>query len=200
MPVTGWITPAELAGFLRIGDPLEDQYLEGVIVAAQTAIEAHCGRTFEDVGSSESRDFVTHYPQLVHIDPATTVTAVAVDTSRTGSFSETWPASRYELAPVNQRRAGLTDHPYTELRARPGNGFPCSHLATVRVTGTFGWPTRPPGVVQALKLQAAYLHEHRNMPIGVAAGDGFAIRAPLGIVGAAKSLLEPYCRPQVGAF
>lgn len=200
MPVSGWIQASELAGFLRINDSVEDIYLEGVIAAAQTEIEAYCGWAFADVGSSTSRVYAPMWCDVLYIDPASTVTAVETDTSGDGTFNETWSSGDWQLEPLNQIRAGLTDHPYYVVRAVESRRFPLrGKRATVRVTGTFGWATRPPAVVQALLMHAGRLHERRNMPAGIAAGDGFATRTAMGIDPDVKALLDPYRRVDLWA-
>ena len=193
MAVAQYVAPTELAAFLRIEDDGEDAYLEGFIQAATSAIDAHCGRSFAGADTSETaRTFAARWADLIDVDPManTTGLAIAVDTSGDGIFNQAWASTDYQLEPLNQRRAGLTNHPYTRIRAIESKTFPVGRRATVEVTARWGWATVPDAVTQAAMMHAGRLHERRNMPAGIIAGDGFIGRTSLGLDPDVKALLE----------
>lgn len=190
----------ELAAFLRIKDAGEDVHLGALLEAASRAIDSHCGWSFDTYTSSDSaspRVFAAEHSDVCYIDPFATTTDLVVktDTSADGTFNETWSASDYQLEPLNQRRSGLSDHPYFRIRAIESKRFPCAKRAQVQVTAKWGWETIPASVREACKMHAARLHERRNMPAGIVAGEGFVTRSSLGIDPDVGMLLSPYVRP-----
>ena len=187
----------ELAAFLRIDDTLEHPHLDQLIGSAVEAVAAFCGQSFDSAATSATaRLFVADHNYWLRVDPiaSTTDLVVKTDTGGDGTFDQTWASTDYQLEPLNQRHAGLSDHPYTLIRATQSRWFPVDRQARVEVTARWGWTTVPSSVKDATMLHAARLHERRNAPAGIVAGDGFIGRTSLGIDPDVATLLYPFVR------
>lgn len=192
--------PDDLAAFLRIQDDTEHPYLSGLLESSSAAVDAFCGQSFVAAAASATeRLFAARFRDLVLVDPisATTDLVVATDSAGNGTFDVTWAATDFQLEPVRRTVAGLTDHPFTTIRAIQSLRFPVAHMARVRVTARWGWTTVPTSVRDATLMHAARLHERRNAPAGIVAGDGFIGRTSLGMDPDVKALLMPYKRPEL---
>ena len=192
-----YIEADELAAFLRIHDDQEHPQLEQLIASAAEAIAAHCGQSFNAAASSATaKVFSAADPRWVRVAPisSTTDLVVKTDTGSDGVFDTTWASTDYQLEPLNQEHAGLTDHPYTLIRAARSRCFPVDRRARVEVTACWGWATIPASVKDATLMHAARLHERRNAPAGIVAGEGFVGRMSLGIDPDVQSLLAPFVR------
>ena len=113
-----YLSADELAAFLRINDSQEHSQLEQLIGSAVEAVAAHCGQSFTTADAAASaRVFTAENMRWVRVDPisSTTDLVVATDTGADGTFDTTWDAADFQLEPLNQQHAGLTDHPYLSL-------------------------------------------------------------------------------------
>ena len=194
-----YATADDLAAFLRINDDTEHPYLEGLLSSATEAVTAFCGQPFTAAASTATaRTFEAKYCDVLPVYPisSTTDLVVKTDTSENGTFETTWASTDYQLEPLNQISGSITDHPYTRIRAIGGYVFPVSKRALVEVTARWGWTTVPASVRDATLMHAARLHERRNAPAGIVAGDGFIGRTALGLDPDVKMLLEPYRRAE----
>ena len=192
-----YLSADELAAFLRIHDDQEHPQLEQLIASAVEAIAAHCGQAFTTAAdTATARVFMAENHKWVRVDPISSTTGLVVktDTGADGVFDTTWDAVDYQLEPLNQQHAGLTNHPYNLIRAARARWFPVDRRARVEVTARWGWTTIPSSVSDATLMHAARLHERRNAPAGVVAGDGFIGRTSLGIDPDVQSLLAPFVR------
>lgn len=187
---------AELAAFLRIDDTREDVHLSGLLDSSTLAIDAFCDWGFDDAaGSASARVFAAADPGMIYVDPISSATDLVIKTgSVAGTFETTWASTDYQLEPLNQRQSGLSNHPYYLIRAIGSYSWPCSREARVQVTARWGWSTVPASVRDACLMHAARLHERRNMPAGIVAGDGFIGRSSLAIDPDVKQLLMPFAR------
>lgn len=192
-----YVEADELAAFLRINDQTEHSQLEQLIASAVEAVAAHCGQSFETAAASATvKTFAAEDHRWVRVAPisSTTDLVIKTDTGADGTFDTTWDAVDYQLEPLNQEHGGLTDHPYNLIRAARARWFPVDRRARVQVTARWGWTTVPSSVRDATMMHAARLHERRNAPAGVVAGDGFIGRTSLGIDPDVQSLLAPFVR------
>lgn len=192
-----YISADELAAFLRIHDDTEHPHLEQLIASAVEAIASHCGQAFTTAAdTATARVFMAENHKWVRVDPISSTAGLVVktDTGADGVFDTTWDAVDYQLEPLNQQHGGLTDHPYNLIRAARARWFPVDRRARVEVTARWGWTTIPASVKDATLMHAARLHERRNAPAGIVAGDGFVGRMSLGIDPDVQSLLAPFVR------
>jgi len=193
-----YATVDELASFIRIDDQQEHVHLGALLTTASRAVDAHCGSTFETAAAAATaRVFAVAFSDLAFVHPISSDTSLVVktDTGGDGTYDQTWTSSDYQLEPLNQHKSGITDHPYTKIRAIESLRFPTGKRAHLEVTALWGWTSGTPDAVRdATIMHAVRLHERRNMPAGIVAGDGFVARSSLGIDPDVKMLLAPYVR------
>lgn len=168
-----YITPEELAHYLRVDDQLDDDELADAVAGASRAVDRSTFRQFGKTDAPEARVFTPTWSYkrgawVVECDDFHTVpTSVAVDTARDGTYSTSVdPVAFGVLLPANAAQEG---RPWERLTLRAGSGVTLYGLdGEVRVTTVWGWSAVPPGVVTATKLQAARLHARRSAPFGIA--------------------------------
>ncbi len=195
--MASYVAVEELAAWLRIKDASADPELSVSLEGAVDAVAAFCGRTFDDAaGSATARVFKARHCDLITIDPvaSTTDLVIKTDTSNDGTYNQTWDAADYQLEPLNQRQAGLADHPYYKIRAVKSKTFPVSGRATVEVTARWGWTTVPAPVKTATLMHAARLHSRRNTAAGIATGESLPTRMAMGLGKDEQHLLMPFQR------
>ena len=136
-----YLSADELAAFLRIHDAEDHPQLEQIITSAVQAVAAHCGQPFNAAATSATaKVFAAEDPRWVRVAPisSTTDLVVKTDTGADGVFDTTWASTDYQLEPLNQEHAGLTDHPYNLIRAARSRWFPVDRRARVEVTARWG--------------------------------------------------------------
>lgn len=189
--VNGYVTLPELKRWLRF-DPEDlnvshpdDDLFESAVNGTCRWIDQRCKRHFFQI--VESRDFAADDPYnlaLGHFNDLVSVSALTVDQDGDGIFEETWTVGTdFELRPVNVM-AGAEQKPYRAVRAI-GRQFPLNALAggrveRIRITGTWGWPAIPDGVITATKLQAARIVKRKEAPEGVLGLGQFGITVRMG--------------------
>ncbi len=188
----------ELAAFLRIDDSGEDAHLGALISSASRAVDVYTGRTFDDADTSATaRVFAARFTDLCYVDAiaSTTDLVIKTDTTSDATFDTTWTSADYQLEPLNQRHAGLSDHPYTRIRAIETLTFPASPRALVQVTARWGFTSGVPDAVRdATMMHAGRLHSRRNAPAAIVAGDVSTARISMGLDSDVKALLAPFVR------
>ncbi|NND35882.1 MAG: phage gp6-like head-tail connector protein [Gammaproteobacteria bacterium] len=192
-----YASTAQLQSWLRITDPVEDPELAIVLDQAKQDIDAHCGRSFDKAtGTPSDRVFAARWFDKLYVDDiANTIgLVIAVDTGRDGTFSQTWAAADYQLEPLNQRQAGMSNHPYYVIRAIESKTFPVSARAQVKVTADWGWTTLPKALETASLMHAGRLHSRRINAAGVAEGAAFPTRVTMAMDRDTLSILEPFVR------
>jgi len=171
---------AELKASLSLtGESFADPDIQLALTAASRAIDnATLRRFYPDVDVNQIRYYTPDVATEVQIDDVITLTAVAVDRSGDGTFSEAWTLNTdFVLEPLN---AAADSQPYTTIRMHPRStrsmpGYPRS----VRVTAKFGWATAPEAIKEAtLMLASRLLKRVREAPFGIAGLgiDGVAVR------------------------
>jgi hypothetical protein len=197
-----YCTLADVKGALRIpsADTVDDAMLTIAINAASRQIDGECDRVFySDEGV---RVYVPESSILVNTDDIQTVTTL--ETSSGDGFTVTIPSTDFQLEPLNGQAGGIPG-PFTRIRATGAFLFPVFSQrsvnldeATVRVTGTFGWPAVPDAIKQAALLLSIRIFKRLDSPLAVAGfGDMGAIR-----VGRTDpdvmALIHPYVRGSRG--
>jgi hypothetical protein len=163
------------------GESFADADLNLAITAASRAVDDATDRRF---WLDEDADQVRYYTPTdagrVDIDDLVTLTELATDTQGDQSFGQAWTVNTdLFLEPLNAAADGL---PFTRLCLNPARTslyFPVQYGRSVRVTGKFGWPAVPDGVVQATQIIAGRLLKRvRESPLGVAGFgmEGYAVR------------------------
>jgi hypothetical protein len=179
--VNAYTTMADVKAALRIpsADTVDDLMLTSAINAASRQIDGECDRVF--YSQSAVRVYVPESSILVNTDDVQTVTKL--ETSSGDGFTVTIPATDFQLEPLNGLAGGIPG-PFTRIRATGAFLFPVFSQrsvnldeATVRVTGTFGWPTIPDAIKQAALLLSIRIFKRLDSPLAVAGfGDLGAIR------------------------
>ena len=176
----GYATLADVKAALRITDSVDDSLIELSIEAASREIDGYCNRVF--YSQSGTRVYQNIDTFMTNTDDIISVTTLK--TSDDGvSYDTTWETSDYQLEPLNGVSGGLVQ-PYTRIRAIGDYLFPVwsvtgtyGNLASVQVTGVFGWSAVPTAVRQATILLAMRQFKRYDSPLGVAGfGDIGAIR------------------------
>ncbi len=176
MPSSTYITTAELKSTLSIGSTYADADIVTAIDAASRACDGYKDTRFW--ATTETR-YYTGCPgeRSLRIDSASAVATVLVDMNGDGSYETTWTnGTDFYTDPIN---AATDSAPYTRivLYQQAGKRFP-NYANSVKVTGTFGWPTVPSGVKEATSILASRLLKRaRETPYGIVVVAGDAVAA-----------------------
>lgn len=168
----GYATLTDVKAALRISDAVDDSLIELSIEAASREIDGYCQRVFYNAGSA-TRYYVPDNAFVCQTDDFVSLTSV--QTSSDGvTFETTWATSDYQAEPLNNVVGGIA-WPRTQLRAAGALLFPSwrtntasAGIATVKLTGTFGWSAVPVQVKQACILLAMRQFKRYDSPLGVA--------------------------------
>lgn len=201
-----YVTRAELKSYLRIDTGVTDydSDLDDALDSATREINNHCSRQFnrDDVITStgtQTRVYTCRYSWLAEFDDIHTTTdlVIATDSDGDGTYGTTWSITDYQLEPLNGIRDGNTGWPYFKIRAIASKVFPVlGGVASLQVTGHFGWTAVPADVKQACLMLAAETFKMREAPFGVAGWSEFgAIRVR--DIPKVQKLLYPYERSRV---
>ena len=170
MPVVnGYAALNDLKTALRIQDGVDDSLLEIALESASRLIDEYTMRNFYNAGTA-TRVFVPTDDDCVAIDDAISISSIAVSTLLNKTFDQTWTTAEYQLEPLNNVVDGLSGWPYTRIRAVGVWEFPYDEddeIATVQVTGVWGWSAVPTAVKQATIIQAMRIFKRLDSPLGV---------------------------------
>jgi hypothetical protein len=193
-----YTTLADVKTALRIpsADTVDDAMLTIAINSASRQIDGVADRVF--YSESGVREYVPESSILVNTDDIQTITKL--ETSSGDGFTVEIPATDFQLEPLNGVAGGIPQ-PFTRIRATGAFLFPVFSQrsvnldeATVRVTGTFGWPSVPDAIKQATILLSIRIFKRLDSPLAVA---GFG---DMGVVRVGRvdpdvdSLVHPYKR------
>lgn len=188
----------DLKTWLKIPDDDDDATLTWAASAANRAVAAYCGRSFEYVTTPSARTFRPGFGDLAYVDDFHTTTGLLVktDDNDTGTFSTTWDATDVEAEPLNGRD-GPTVTSFYRLRSVGNRYFPtCHRRATLQVTAAWGWQSVPDDVIAAALIKASRLWKRKDSPEGVLGGfaEMGAVRVTNREDPDVVSLLRPYRR------
>jgi hypothetical protein len=167
--VNGYAALNDLKTALRIQDGVDDSLLEIALESASRLIDEYTMRNFYNAGTA-TRVFVPTDDDCVAIDDAISISSIAVSTLLNKTFDQTWTTAEYQLEPLNNVVDGLSGWPYTRIRAVGVWEFPYDEddeIATVQVTGVWGWSAVPTAVKQATIIQAMRIFKRLDSPLGV---------------------------------
>jgi hypothetical protein len=192
--MTLYASTAQIKAALRISDTVDDPLISMAGSAACELIDNYCGRTF---GTASATRYYAPTDQIVCQIDDLAGTAVTIQTSSAGNgqYDQTWTTTDYQLEPLNSYSDGMT-LPFTRIRAIGAYWFPTIfNSVTVKVTGTFGYPSVPASVTQAAVMQSARIFKRLDSPLGVAGfGDMGAMRVTRSVDPDVAVLLDPYKR------
>jgi hypothetical protein len=173
-----YVTLSELKAALRITDQVDDGLLSTALNSATAYVNNYCERSFFPGTATTERIYIpTGRFDVLLIDDASAITEVAIDENLDRSYSTVLRELDFQPEPLNVTTIG-SRYPFTLLRPIEDGYWPMwENRATVRVTGTFGWPETPDAVREATLLQASRLFTRLDSPLGVAGfGDMGAMR------------------------
>lgn len=170
MPVVnGYATLNELKNALRIQDSVDDTLLEVALESASRLVDEYTMRNFYNAGTA-TRVFVPSDDDVCPIDDAISISSVTVSTNMDKTFDLVWSTNDYQTEPLNGIVDGLSGWPITRLRAINTYDFPYDEddeVASVQVTGVWGWSAVPIAVKQATIIQAMRVFKRLDSPLGV---------------------------------
>lgn len=167
-----YITEAQLRMSIRDNSLLDATAIALAITAASRAVDAYCGRKFNQ--EDGTRFFSPSDLYVLDFDgdlANTTGLVVTADPGTTGTYNQTWTVNTdFILEPVNRTMSGINVWPYTRLRAVGGKTWPLKTTAymreTVSVTGRWGWQSVPTAVEQATLVLASYMYKRPEAALG----------------------------------
>lgn len=170
MPVVnGYASLNDLKTALRIQDGVDDSLLEVALESASRLIDEYTMRNFYNAGTA-TRVFVPSDDDCVAIDDAISISSIAVSTLLNKTYDQTWTTAEYQTEPLNGVVDGLSGWPITRIRAVGVWEFPYDEddeIATVQITGVWGWSAVPTAVKQATIIQAMRIFKRLDSPLGV---------------------------------
>jgi hypothetical protein len=175
----GYATLNDVKTAARIQDGVDDSLLELAIESASRMIDEYTMRNFYNAGTAV-RVFVPDHNDVVAIDDAVSISESAVSTMLNKTYDQVWSAVDYQLEPLNGVADGLAGWPITRIRAVGTYEFPDGNtryryegrygqedIATVQVTGVWGWSAVPAAIKQATIIQAMRIFKRLDSPLGV---------------------------------
>ena len=187
----GYATLAQLKSALKIIDSLDDDNLERAIASASRLIDGYAGRNCYQ--TSATRLFVPNSFYVCETDDIVSISSLKTSTNLDGTFDATWTSFDYQAEPVNAVVDG-TITPITRLRATQSVTFPFARqIASVQITGVFGWAAVPDPINYACIIQASRLWKRLDSPLGVAGfGDMGVVRVSTALDADVRQLVDPY--------
>lgn len=171
MTLSSYVSLADVKAALRITDSVDDNLLASLITAASARIDNSCNRVFTQ--ATGDRYYAPRSSFVVQIDDLASTAGLVIksDSNGDGTYATTWTASQYQLEPLNALAQG---RPVRSIRTL-NNGFDqflwpanWSGRALVKVTGTWGWPSVPPEIVEATRLMVLRQFRRFDAPLGIA--------------------------------
>jgi hypothetical protein len=169
--VTDYCSTPDVAFWLNIEDGTDNERIAMCIAAAQPAVIAYCGRTFDTDTVATARYFRPLDYVTVAIDDCWEVTSVATDNGEDGTWSTVWAAGDWLATPVGGVSPfGGTGWPATGILSVEAREFAPTVRPYVKVTGKWGWASLPGQVRLATIMYSAALFQSHNMPLETVPG------------------------------
>jgi hypothetical protein len=170
-----YVAQSVMTDYLRSTVTADEADIEVATLAAESAINSHCQRTFSVPTTGTARTFVPTDCYVMTVpDIANATDLVIVDNGVTLSASD----YQLEVSPGVTSVVGMDGRtrPYTLIRRMTGMWYIDSNgNDTLSITARWGWPSTPPEIPQATKLVARDFLLARDMAWGVRqTGDGFS--------------------------
>ena len=165
----GYATLAELKGYLKIEDSMEDSLLENIVEAASRSIDRIANRRFYLDSSASARTYRPADLLRVFTDDfgSTSGLIVKTDPNDAGTYTTTLTLNTdYIVEPVNAAAKG---RPWNYITIVSGEAFslPVNYRPQVEVTARWGWPTVPDDINQATLILSADLYKRKDSIGGV---------------------------------
>lgn len=184
---------------MSIYDSNDDDRLELAITTASRMLEGICNRRFYQDAGVSARVFTALNDDLCFVDDISTTTGLIVktDPQLTGTFSQTWAATDYQLEPLNNIIDGQS-WPTTQIRGVKFLEFPrFENRAGVQVTARWGWAAIPDAVKSAGIIQSVAVFKAAEAPFGAMGLAETGIIRVRAIHPTAAALVAPYRRDPI---
>lgn len=200
MITNGYATLSEVKAALRIQDSIDDSLLEMAIESASRLVDGYANRNFYNAGTAV-RYYAPETSDFSYIDDLISISSLETSSKLDGTYDRTWTATEYQLEPLNGKVDGLSGWPYTSVRAvmppyspTAGVFFPSYQgVATIKITGVWGWTAVPMAVKQATIIQASRVFKRLDSPLGVLSSPDLGyIRVGTRLDPDVQQLIEPY--------
>jgi hypothetical protein len=194
---TLYTTGSAVKAAARITDSVDDTLINAAVESASRLIDGYCGRAFYAAGSA-TRLFSSPDSYVVQIDDlaGTANLVIQSDTAADGTFDTTWDLTDYQLEPLNQFADGITNWPYTRIRAIGDYIWPrVGGEALIKVSASnWGWPAVPDPIEQACVIQALRIFKRNDSPMGVLGFDGMGVTVRVGraLDPDVQMMIDPY--------
>ena len=151
-----------------------DTSFERAIETASRAVDKYCRRRFWTNGTAEVRTYTATNCEWIDVDDlATNTFTVETSSAFDRVFDVTWAASDYQTEPLNNEVNGIA-WPTTKLVAVGDYAFSPNRIATVKVTGCFGFGTAVPTEVVDATVQLSLRRiARKSSPTGVQSSSEF---------------------------
>lgn len=163
----------------EITDSGDDTRIENLIGVSSRSIDTEANRFFYQTEAGTElvvEPGASPYELYVGHD-IVSLTEVAIDWDRDGTYEETWAGTDWELEPYD---AALQSKPYWQVHAIGDYLFPRRGLIRpiprIKLTGTFGWPAVPEPIQHAAAMLTIRLLKRATSPLGIA---GFSPEVPV---------------------
>ena len=178
-------------------DTQDDTAIGVAITTASRAVEAFCGRSFEDSGSATARVYKPNQLNRMIVDDFNTTTGLVVkfDTGDNGTYDKTVSSDDYEVLPYNGISSGISGYPYYQINMVEDDYPIDGERARVQVTARWGWTAVPSEITQSVYLLASEYFFSKNAPFGVAGlqETGYAITVRSNPM--VRRMLDPFKKP-----
>jgi len=195
-----YATEQDFRSYIKDDTSLDAAMIGACLLSASRSVEGFCGRHFyqhvdtQYFSPDENNWWIL---PLDDMDLATTDgLTVTSEYGSAGNYPTAWTLDTdFICEPVNQSMNGIEGWPFTHLRALGGKIWPPRAADfwrdTVKVVGTWGWPTVPDAVKQATLILAVDLYKLSDAPFGVA---GYGAYGAVRVRDNPKAavLLQPY--------
>jgi hypothetical protein len=164
-----YLTRDELKASRGIDGSFEDADIDRNLLAACRGIDDACHRHFYTI--AETRYFALSPWGSADIDDLVSASEVAVDLSDDRSYATGWLAGTdYDLESEG-RVVPKPGRPYDALIVRRGRSFPTTRRG-LKITGVWGWPSVPAGVVAYTAILTNRLLNRKKSPLGFVIASG----------------------------
>ena len=191
-----YVEQSEMTDYLRSTIIADEADIQAALLAAQSTVDAYCGRTFTVPTTATARTFVVDDPYVVTVpDIANSTNLAIVDAGTTISASY----FQLEISPNITGPISVSGRtwPYTRIRRLSGTwGISSVGDDTLSITARWGWAAVPPEVALSTKLLCRDYLLARDTGFGLTqTGDGYLRRIAGNSV--VESLLAPLRRAEV---
>jgi len=191
-----YVALSEMTDYLRSTIVADETDIDAATLAAESAVDAYCGRTFTVPTAASARTFVVTDPYVISVPDIANITNLAITDNGTALSASYF---QMEIAPGVTGPISVSGRtwPYTLIRRLSGTWYISSTGDdTLSITARWGWAAVPPEVSLATKLLARdFLLARDTAPFGIVQVGDFSRRvASNGVV---QAVLDPLRRAEV---